>query len=522
MILRIAFGALAAAAACLGGATTAWALPADSVDRAERATVLVDVNTSEGRAFGSAFCIRDTGLFVTDGHVVLASNKPIKLVIRPGETDQRVVNAHVLGIDYEADLAVLQADKPVEAPKLEFGDSDSVAATQEITAFGYPFGNMLAMDKDSYPSVTVNSGKVTALRKEKGELALIQVDALVNPGNSGGPVLDGDGRVIGIVESGVPGAGLNFATPVARLKKMLDGPLVLIDPPTVAYAKRNQQQTFSIHVNSLSKSALDYEVEFKITDSKGNVQTGSSKTAGGKCDVAVTPTTDTSAIEWSPFEEAPPAFKFAMTLKQSSNVVGTEQGSLYLTDVPIKGLIVQGNKPHKSDWPKQKPDDPLPAGAQDTPLIGAQKTNEFREMSPHDALAIGVEYVSAETGGKFVLSNLRLLYAKPGTDKDESIVARDGYVLGGLKVGTGKYSTGVFPNGLQVIFIRQKDGVLDTSDTYTSDWAGVTPATGKEKQLAGNGERVIGICGRKGFFVRAIGLVIQNPSGAAATQAAEK
>jgi hypothetical protein len=386
---------------------------------------------------------------------------------------------------------------------------------------------------------------VTALRKEKGDLALIQVDALVNPGNSGGPVMDSEGRVIGLVESGVPGAGLNFVTPVARLKKMLDGPLVVIDPVTVDYAQRTKQRTFSIRATSLSHFTPDYDIDFKITDPKGAVQTASGKTSAGKCDLLLAPTTDNTAIKWNPFQDPPPEFKFVLTLKLSEKVMGTEQGTIFLTDIPMGGQIVKGNRPRKggssgggngganagasagnnggagkNDWPKENPLDPLPTDAQDTPLVGPEKANEFREVSASGELAIGIEYIPSETAGKTVLSNIRLLYAKPGEEKGESILGREGYVVGGLVVGTGQYSTGQFVNGFKVIFIRQKDGALDASDTYTSDWAGVTPSAGKQKQLAGHGERVIGICGRKGFFVRAVGLVIQKSGESPATQPA--
>jgi hypothetical protein len=501
------------------------------VDRAQRATALVDVNTSDGRAFGSAFYISNTGLFATDGHVVWDATGEIKLVIRPGEKDQRVVVAHVLGIDYDADLAVMQTDNPGDVPRLQFGNSDAVTATQEITAFGYPFGNMLAMEKDTYPSVTVNSGKVTALRKDKGELALIQVDALVNPGNSGGPVLDADGKVIGLVESGVPGAGLNFVTPVAKLKKMLDGPLVLIDPITVNYAQRTKPQTFSIHVSSPSHPATNYDVNLALTDPKGTVQAVSGKTAAGKCDLVVAPTMDNGPIKYNPFEDEPPGFKFVLTLKQSDRVVGTEHGTIYLTDIPLPGGgIVRNGPPHgggKKAGPhpgggsKDLPLNPLPADAMETPLFGAEKGNEFREVSSTHELAIGVQYAVGETNGKPTLTSIRLLYAKPAKDKDTSIVAKDGYVVGGLKVGIGHYSNGQFPNAFQVIFIREKDGKLDPSDSYPSDWTGTAPSASKQKQLAGNGERVIGICGRKGFAIRAIGLVIEK-SPTATTQPAGK
>ena len=73
-----------------------------------------------------------------------------------------------------------------------------------LAAFGYPFGRMLAADK-GYPAVSVNTGTITALRRKEGKLSTIQLDASVNPGNSGGPVVDKKGNLIGIVVSGILG-----------------------------------------------------------------------------------------------------------------------------------------------------------------------------------------------------------------------------------------------------------------------------------------------------------------------------
>jgi S1-C subfamily serine protease len=512
MIRSLARGALALAI-CLGSALVAVALPPEVVDRGERATALVDISTSQGRAFGSAFCIDNSrGLFVTDGHVVEFSTDKIKVVVRPGEKDEHILIAGVLGIDYDADLAVIQTEKPPQTMILGLGNSDTVVPTQEVTAFGYPFGKMLSLDEKSYPSVTVNSGKITALRKQKGDLGLIQTDALVNPGDSGGPVLDNDGRVIGIVESGVQGAGLNFATPVAKVKKMLQGPLVFISPIYIDYNHRTKPQTFSVSINSLSHDPPDYDLQLTITDPKGNAHTVSGKTVGGKCNLTLTPTADPTPVKWDPFAgDEPPQFKFTLTLKNSQTIAATEQGTIFIMNPQIAGI---NPGPTRSRGIRGTPNDPLPNDAQETDLIGNDKANPMRQVSPTEQLAVGVVYSTGQSGGKSVIENVRLLFAQPSGAAGQTITAQDGYVVGGLVVDSG-----VFINGFKVIFIRNKNGKLDPSDTYTSDWAGGS-TSGKTKQLAGNGERVIGLCGRKGVYMRAVGLVLQKTTDSPATQPA--
>jgi hypothetical protein len=180
-------------------------------------------------------------------------------------------------------------------------------------------------------------------------------------------VLDNEGKVVGLVESGVPGAGLNFATPVAKLKKMLDGPLVIIDPVTVDYSQRTKRRNFSIQINSISHSAIDYDVDFKLTDPKGAVQTVSGKSSAGKCDLLIAPTTDKSTIKWDPFVDPPPGFKFVLTLKQSGKVFGTETGTLYITNVPMPGGIARGNPPRKGAARPPRNPHPTAAAGQKTP-----------------------------------------------------------------------------------------------------------------------------------------------------------
>ena len=78
--------------------------------------------------------------------------------------------------------------------------------TASVTAFGYPLGTMVPHETGKYPSVSVNGGRITALTKGEDGLSLIQLDAALNPGNSGGPVLDHEGKVIGVVAAGIAGS----------------------------------------------------------------------------------------------------------------------------------------------------------------------------------------------------------------------------------------------------------------------------------------------------------------------------
>lgn len=208
----------------LGCSAPAFALPREIVEQVKKVTALVEVRVGKERAFGTAFCIDARGLFITNAHVVEDGHR-FNLILCPGESDERKTTAKVLKVNAGMDLALLQIERPGTLKALELGDVSTLFDTMDLTAFGYPFGQALAMSDKDYPSISVSTGHLTSLRKKAGEIELIQLDAVLNPGNSGGPVLDSNGRVIGIVQSGMPGAGINFAIPVSRLQKFLKDPV---------------------------------------------------------------------------------------------------------------------------------------------------------------------------------------------------------------------------------------------------------------------------------------------------------
>ena len=115
---------------------------------------------------------------------------------------------------------------------------------------------MLASD-NRYPSVSVNTGTITALRRKEGKLSAIQLDASVNPGNSGGPVVDKKGNLIGIVRSGMLGARLNFAIPVSLVREFLAGPALVLRNPGLTFAERSKPRQFEIDAYAFDRRLLD-------------------------------------------------------------------------------------------------------------------------------------------------------------------------------------------------------------------------------------------------------------------------
>lgn len=179
----------------------------------------------EYSSIGSGFIISKDGLVVTNEHVAPANAK--KIVISLPEGSQ--YEAQVIGTDELADIALLKIKADTTFPHIEFANSDNVLVGEWAVAVGNPFG----LFKAAQPSVTV--GVVSALHRDfrpnpdkpRFYMDMIQTDAAINSGNSGGPLVNSQGKVIGvntfIYTGGTSGGfvGLGFAIPSNRVQKII-------------------------------------------------------------------------------------------------------------------------------------------------------------------------------------------------------------------------------------------------------------------------------------------------------------
>ncbi|MFN2616713.1 MAG: S1C family serine protease [Thermoleophilaceae bacterium] len=173
----------------------------------------------QGVATGSGFVIDKDGYVLTNDHVVEGSSD---VSVRFKENGP-AVNAQVKGSDPSSDLALLKIDPgKAKLDPVPLGSSKKVAVGDPAIAIGNPFGLQR----------TVTTGIVSAVQREINApndftiRGAIQTDASVNPGNSGGPLLNGDGRVIGInsqiaTGGGSGSVGIAFAVPIDLAKKVL-------------------------------------------------------------------------------------------------------------------------------------------------------------------------------------------------------------------------------------------------------------------------------------------------------------
>jgi S1-C subfamily serine protease len=170
------------------------------------------------RDLGSGFIIDDSGRILTNYHVISGSNQ-VEVTL----PDQTKYKAEILVRDRTDDLALIKINPKKKLPFLKLGDSDRLQVGQKVLAIGNPFGLELTLTTGVVSSLmrTIQGGE-----NEQPMEGMIQTDAAINSGNSGGPLLDSQGSVIGINTAiyGPNGGnvGIGFAMPISRAKAMLD------------------------------------------------------------------------------------------------------------------------------------------------------------------------------------------------------------------------------------------------------------------------------------------------------------
>lgn len=176
------------------------------------------------RALGSGFLISEDGYILTNDHVVGNATK-ISVTLTDGET----INAKIIGSDAVSDVALIKIDKS-GMPYIPFGNSDDIIIGEWAIGLGNPFG---LFEVNSKPTVTVGVISATNMKvSTEGDRVyknMVQTDASINAGNSGGPLVNTNGEVIGINTIIYTGGGysqgsigVGFAISINRVKKILE------------------------------------------------------------------------------------------------------------------------------------------------------------------------------------------------------------------------------------------------------------------------------------------------------------
>jgi|GEM_PF-5939148 len=223
----------------------AVAAPIDSVNgkispaaiaNVKAATVMIAQRTRSGWGFGSGFVVGETRRVVTNRHVVVDDNERVQdciLIFHCGTPQETKVSISASNItlasrsrgneDFTDDLAVIALPAPV-VPALSLGRAEELTEVDTVYAIGFPLGvGMLTLD-DKLPSVSIKAVNVERLQQgkieEQNAVTVMQLGGTVTEGNSGGPVVNNKGEVVGVISRGISGTGISYAIPSGFVKSL--------------------------------------------------------------------------------------------------------------------------------------------------------------------------------------------------------------------------------------------------------------------------------------------------------------
>ncbi|HEV2947854.1 MAG TPA: trypsin-like peptidase domain-containing protein, partial [Gemmataceae bacterium] len=222
-------------------------LSLEMLQHLKRSTVFIKREAGRLSATGSGFVMKvdgETAYIITNHHVVDPSGEMLRLgpggriqtvkvrassavvlaIFRSGTKEERALNAEVIASDPSGDLAVLKVNGVRDyAQAIDLDQKAQLVETMPVFILGFPFGKMLSMNKGN-PSVTINKGTVSSLREnDRGQMKAVQIDGALNPGNSGGPVVDDHGRLVGVAVATIEGSGIGLAIAPEELTLLLLG-----------------------------------------------------------------------------------------------------------------------------------------------------------------------------------------------------------------------------------------------------------------------------------------------------------
>jgi hypothetical protein len=184
--------------------------------RVSLAVVVIEGKTDSGGIQGSGFTISKDGKIATSLHVI----KDLTTATVRLADGQVFDSVSVLAVDERRDLAIIKV-AGFNLTTLQLGDSDTLTVGERVVVVGSPLGL----------KATVTAGILSAIRDSGEGFKVLQTDAAVNHGNSGGPLVAGNGLAVGVVSFILPSAqGLNFAVPINYIRGLLDN---LHDPMTL-------------------------------------------------------------------------------------------------------------------------------------------------------------------------------------------------------------------------------------------------------------------------------------------------
>jgi S1-C subfamily serine protease len=244
---------------------------AELIRRGRAATVVVELEPGGPHATG--FCVHPSGLFVTSGHAVIHPGTRVlvdrpNLIVQPGGAGREVLPGRLVHRLEDLDLAFIRvegAQRRFEA--LPLGSETGLEELMDVAAMGVPFPR--AQD---FPAVHVAAGSISGLPAKDGRLGRIQFDAAIGPGFAGGPLLDSQGQVVGVILGRARanfGSGVGLAVPVGALRRALDRPVIAFTPPIVREEQASEPVPFEARAVPLLPAKDPLELELALGGQPG-------------------------------------------------------------------------------------------------------------------------------------------------------------------------------------------------------------------------------------------------------------
>lgn len=422
--------------------------------------------------------------------VTTLKNASVTVVLASGTKKERSFKAEVLAADPERDLAILRIKdvKDLPAP-IDVSKAPELAETLPVYTFGFPFGKVLATSKGS-PAITVGKATISSLREnDEGDLAYVQIDGALNPGNSGGPVVDVNGKLVGVAVATIRNStGIGLAVPGAELRKMFAGRLGVIHLSTAPG----------------DKGKLTVNVEVALIDPLNKISSVTLHWVPGSR------TSDKTIESLAKVEGVQ---KIELTIEKQIAVgkitldAGANEKELLLEPIysnePGKTAKVKVVRQSLKQESIAKTKTNSDMGDKDglTRILGGAFDPQFKDEPPEGSLLVGLELGMGKFFDKDVIKAVRPIY-RDAKEKEVmgkqygtkltrvvTVKAKAGYAVGGAEVRAG---LGI--DAVTVTFMRLKGDRLDPDDSYKSEFIG--GMGGSPTVLGGDGTPVIGIIGK--------------------------
>lgn len=379
---------------------------ADAVlNRVKQATVYIETEAEDGGGTGSGFFACEKGLVITNAHVISmleeGAEKPksVRVYLNHGKSNQQDHKViEIVKVDRKNDLAILRlprASLSTYPEPLQLASSLTTRETQKVFSLGFPFGNSTGKE------VTVTPIAVSSLRYQNGRINTVQFAGALNPGNSGGPIVDITGRVIGVAVrimtdrsdgTTISNTGISFGVPCDEVAALYHGRPDRLDlyPPT----RKGSSLQLPVMLRMTEHSSRKASPKIKITS--GEEKTPPKNPANGD---------DASALKLS--ADAKQVYTGSIELPE------LEAGKVYW----IQPQVTFGD--NDQNWLEPlvyKPgrildDKPLPSSTAGGASLGELKLQQRYDWNVHTSrgsYTTRVDYASTTAGEKSALKDLRV------------------------------------------------------------------------------------------------------------------